>query len=316
MEKTSFNKANFQISKVGLGTNAVGGHNLFQNLDEEQGKALIKEALNQGINFFDTADAYGFGRSEELLGEVLKSERAQAIVATKSGIERLDDGTTRFNNRPEYLRSALEKSLKRLQREYVDIFYIHFPDGTTPLAESVGELTRLKEEGKIGSIGISNVNLEQLKEANEHNDITVVQNPYNMLERSAEKDVLPYCLKNDISLIPYGPLAFGILGGKYSADFTLDENDWRHDVPLFSNEQFSSSIAKAEKLKELAANKGITLPNLALAWLLSRDGIDAVIPGAKNPEQVKSNAEVSDIMLDDTDLEQISNILETSKVNN
>lgn len=304
-------KTDIRISTIGMGTNAVGGHNLYADLDEDQGKEMILEALQQGITFFDTADAYGFGRSEELLGETLKGKRSDVVIATKGAIERGSDGSTRINNRPEYLRSALEKSLQRLQTDYVDLYYIHFPDPDVPLAESVGELSRLKAEGKIGAIGISNVTIEQLKEANRHNDISALQSPYHMLDRSAEAQLLPYCVENDISFIPYGPLAFGILGGKYTEQLQLAETDWRKNVPLFQPDTFTANLRKVEQLKQLASAKEISLPNMALAWLLAQKGVDAVIPGGKRAEQVKENVKASDISFSQSELAEIERILQS-----
>ncbi len=208
MKYTKLQKAGLNISKLGLGTNAVGGHNLYADVNEEEGKRLVEEAIQQGITFFDTADSYGFGRSEELVGEVLKGKRHEFILATKGGIQPLLNGETYINNEPSYLRNAVENSLRRLQTEYIDLYYLHFTNPETSYIDSIGELTHLKEEGKIRSIGISNVNIEQLKEANQHGHIDVVQSPYNMLERTAEEELLPYCIEAGISFIPYGPLAF------------------------------------------------------------------------------------------------------------
>ncbi|TDB49797.1 MULTISPECIES: aldo/keto reductase [Bacillaceae] len=309
MKKTLLNKANLEVTQIGLGTNAVGGHNLFTNLDEENGKNLVKEALNLGITFIDTADVYGFGRSEELVGEVIKPYRSELKIATKGAVEKLDNSTTRINNKPEYLRVAVERSLKRLQTDYIDLYYLHYPDNETPLIEAIGELSRLKEEGKIGSIGISNVNLSQLKEANEHNNIDVIQSPYNMLERSAENDLLPYTREHNISFVPYGPLAFGILGGKYTRSLNLPDGDWRKGEPLFQSEMFLSTLNKVEKLKDIAISKGASLSNLALAWLLAQEGIDTVIPGGKRADQVKENIKADSLTLLPQDLAKIEKIL-------
>lgn len=309
MKKTLLDKANLEVTRIGLGTNAVGGHNLFTGLDEEQGKELVKEALNLGITFIDTADVYGFGRSEELVGEVIKAHRSELKLATKGAVEKLDNGTTRINNKPEYLRAAVEKSLKRLQTDYIDLYYLHYPDNETPLVESIGELSRLKKEGKIGSVGISNVNLNQLKEANQHNDIDVIQSPYNMLQRSAENDLLPYSREHNISFVPYGPLAFGILGGKYNSSLNLKDGDWRKEEPLFQPQTFLNTLNKVEKLKELANDKGASLSNLALAWLLTQEGIDTVIPGGKRADQVKENVKADSLVLSPQDLVKIEKIL-------
>jgi myo-inositol catabolism protein IolS len=308
MRFSTLNKTDIQISALGLGTNAVGGHNLYQDLSEEDGKNLVRAALDHGITFIDTADVYGEGRSEELVGEVLKDyKRDQFVIATKGGS---DWRTGTKNNDPAYLRSALEDSLKRLQLDYVDLYYIHWPDGKTPLSESVAELSRLKQEGKIRAIGVSNVSLEQLKEANSSLEISAVQLPYNMLNREIEKDLLPYCVQNNISVVAYGPLAYGILGGTYTEDFVLEEGDWRNSSPLFEEGNFERNLHIVEQLKQIAERKGTDVSNLALAWLLERSGIDAVIPGGKKPEQVESNIAASEIRIEAELMDEIERILQ------
>ena len=310
MKYTKLKKSNIEVSVIGLGTNAVGGHNLFQNLNEEDGKDLVREALNNGVTFIDTADLYGPSRSEELVGEVLTEfNREDYVIATKGSQQWSSDGSIKTNNRPEYLREAVEKSLQRLQLDYVDLYYLHFPDGETPFAQSIGELARLKEEGTIRSIGILNVSLQQLKEANANGDISVLQSPYNMFDRCAEAELLPYCIENNISFIPYGPLAFGLLGGGFTKESKLDEQDWRNSIPLFQGDQFQQTLTKVDKLKEFALKKDSTLPNLALAWLLAQEGVDAVIPGGKHKERIRENIQASDIVLSKEELAIINDIL-------
>lgn len=310
MRHTTLQKTELKVSVIGLGTNAVGGHNLFQNLNEDDGKELVRTALNNGVNFIDTADIYGFGRSEELVGDVLKEfNRDDLVIATKGAQHWFEDGSVKIDNNPKYLREAVENSLQRLQLDYIDLYYLHFPDKETPLAESIAELARLKEEGKIRAIGISNVSIEQLKEANANGDISVLQSPYNMLDRSAETELIPYCIENGISFIPYGPLAFGLLGGGMTKEFKLDEQDWRNSISLFQGEKFLQTLTKVDKLKEFAVQKETTLPNLALAWLLAQDGVDAVIPGGKRNERILENIPASDIILTKQDLHSINDIL-------
>lgn len=264
-------------------------------MNEEEGKQLVEEAIQQGITFFDTADSYGVGRSEELVGEVLKRKRHEIILATKGGIQPLLNGETYINNEPSYLRNAVENSLRRLQTDYVDLYYLHF---TNP------------ETSYIDSIGISNVNIEQLKEANQHGHIDVVQSPYNMLERTAEEELLPYCIEAGISFIPYGPLAFGILGGKYTEDFKLNEVDWRQNVNLFEENTYKSNFKKVNKLKGLAKENDIEVSHLALAWLLNKEGIDTVIPGGKRAEQVRESVKAVDVALNERVMKEIQSILE------
>lgn len=308
MKFSTLQKTAIQISALGLGTNAVGGHNLYNNLNEDVGKDFVRAALDHGVTFIDTADAYGKGRSEELVGEVLKEyNRDQFVIATKGGSD-WRNGVK--NNNPAYLRNALEESLQRLQLDYVDLYYIHWPDGNTPLKEAVAELSRLKKEGKIKAVGVSNVSLEQLKEANSSHEISAVQLAYNMLNREIEQDLLPYCVENNISVVAYGPLAFGILGGTYTEDFVLEEGDWRKSVPLFHEGNFEKNIQIVEQLKRIADKKGTDVSNLALAWLLEQPGVDAVIPGGKKPEQVLSNIAASEIQLEAEVLDEIDQILQ------
>ncbi|ENQ3107483.1 aldo/keto reductase [Bacillus cereus] len=309
MKLVTLQKAELEVSQIGFGTNAVGGYNLFSNIDEAEGTKMIEEALYQGVTFFDTADVYGFGRSEELLGEVIRNKRNDIVLATKGGIQKLLGANTRINNKPNYIRLAVENSLQRLQTDYIDLYYLHFSDPTTPFSESVGELVRLKEEGKIRAIGISNVNIKQLKEANQHGDIAVLQSPYNMLERTAEKELIPYCMEQNISFIPYGPLAFGILSGKYPKDLQLSQGDWRRGISLFEEDVFKKNYEKVEKLKKFATERSTNMPNLALAWLLAQDGIDVVIPGGKHVEQVRENVKINDFTLLKSDLRTIQSIL-------
>ncbi|WKB37268.1 aldo/keto reductase [Terrilactibacillus sp. S3-3] len=309
MKYATLGKSKLQISRIGLGTNA-GGHNLFANVDEKAGIKFVTEALENGINFIDTADSYGLGRSEELIGQILKGrDRDSFVIATKGGNEVLPNGNKRHNSRPEYIRKALERSLKRLQLDEVDLYYLHFPDNETPISETMGELSRLKQEGKIKAIGISNVSLQQLKEADESCELSALQAAYNMLDRSAEKDLLPYCSDHHISFIPYGPLAYGLLGGNYTKDLKLDKKDWRSSVPLFQPGVFVKMIDKVDRLKKFAVQKGISMNNLALAWLLTQNGVDSVIPGGKNAGQVRDNVLADDVTLTPEDLASLEKML-------
>lgn len=310
MQYTKLQKTDIKISRFGLGTNAVGGHNLYDNLNEENGKNFVRAALEEGITFIDTADIYGKGRSEELVGEVLKEvPRDSVVIATKGGNEWFPDGSGAANNDPAYLRKAFENSLKRMQTDYIDLYYIHLPDGKTPIGDAVSELVKMKQEGKIRAIGISNMSFEQVKEANAHGDINALQMEYSMLNRSVEKDLLPYCVENHISFIPFGPLAFGLLGGNYAKGLKLTANDWRKSVPLFAEGEFEKNLLKVEKLKKVAVEKDTVISHLALAWLLAQKGVDAVIPGGKRPEQIRDTVKSIDVVLDDEDLRGINEIL-------
>lgn len=305
MEYTTLKKTYMKISKIGVGTNKIGGHNIFKGLDENEGKEFLKEAINLGMNFIDTADIYGPARSEELIGETLKSistKREDLIIATKGGVEwNIPGGGTRRNNKPSYFRSAVEASLKRLQTDYIDLYYLHWPDNETPFSESIGELAWLKEEGKIRAIGVSNLPIDQLREAAQVTDIAAMQSDYNMFDRVVEKDVLPFCVQNEISFIPCYPLASGLLGGHYKSGDPIPKG--------LTEEEFHQRLEIVDRLKAVAERKEVTLSNLALAWLLSQDGVDSVIPGGRHPGHAQGTAKAADVKLSQSDLDLIQTIL-------
>ncbi|GER66670.1 putative oxidoreductase YccK [Weizmannia acidilactici] len=308
MEKqTRLGKTDLYVNPIGLGTNAVGGHNIHPNLNDETGKEVVRTAIDHGINFLDTAFIYGPERSEELIGEVLKEKgcRDQVVLATK-GAHKFVHGKVVFDNSPAFLKAAVESSLKRLQTDYIDLFYIHFPDENTPKDEAVGALKELKDQGKIRAIGVSNFTIGQLKEANKDGYVDVLQSEYNLLKRQAEKDLLPYTAENGISFIPYFPLASGILAGKYTKDTKFEGS--RAKNPLYQGETFIRNLEKVDKLRAIAEEKGADVAHVVLAWYLAQDSIDAVIPGAKRPEQVVDNLKTLEVDLTAEDVQNISEI--------
>lgn len=300
-------KSNLTVNPIGLGTNAVGGHNLYPNLDEQAGRDLVRVALMNGINFLDTAYIYGPERSEELVGEVWSEtvEREEVILATK-GAHQLVDGKVVMNNSPEFLKQAVEDSLKRLRTDYIDLYYIHFPDEDTPKDEAVAALAELKAEGKIRAIGVSNFSLEQLKEANKDGHVDVYQGEYNLFKRDAEKEILPYIREHGISFVPYFPLAAGLLAGKYDAETKFD--DLRKNDPLFQEDVFKDNLAKVDLLRPIAEAKDAEVTHIVLAWYLAQDGIDAIIPGAKRAEQVTDTIRTLHVELTEDEIRQIDQI--------
>ncbi|MBM7645497.1 aryl-alcohol dehydrogenase-like predicted oxidoreductase [Scopulibacillus daqui] len=309
VEKNRLGRTDLYVTPIGLGANAVGGHNLFPNLSDETGREIVRTALQNGINFLDTAFIYGPERSEELVGQVVKESgsRSDVVIATK-GAHQFVNGEVSIDNSPSFLREAVEGSLKRLKTDYIDLFYIHYPDEKTPKDEAIGVLKEMKDEGKIRAIGVSNFSIDQLKEANKDGYVDVVQSEYNLLRRGAEKDLLPYAAENRISFIPYFPLASGLLSGKYTKDSTF--TDRRKDKPLFQGETYLRSIEKVEQIRTMADEKNTAAANIVLAWYLTREAIDAVIPGAKRPEQVAGNIKTLDVKLTDEEIERIDQIFQ------
>lgn len=299
-------KTNLSVNPIGLGTNAVGGHNIYPNLDEQQGVDMVKAAIDEGVNFLDTAYAYGYGRSEELVGQAIReSGKRQDIVLATKGANTKDGGKS---NRPEFLKEAVDSSLNRLGLDHIDLFYIHFPDEDTPKYEAVGALQELKEAGKIRGIGVSNFSMEQLKEANQDGYVDVIQEHYNLFEREAEHTYFPYTRKNGISFVPFFPFASGLLAGKYDEDTTFPEGDLRLNKPEFQGDAFKENVRKVNELKPIADSYGIDVAQLVLAFYTHQDAIDAVIPGAKRKEQVLHNNKAGEIDLDKQTIDKIDHL--------
>ncbi len=299
-------KSDVEVFPIALGTNAVGGHNLYPNLDEEQGKDVVRQAINHGINLLDTAYIYGPERSEELVGEVVKEyPREQIKIATKGSHEFDENQEVHQNNQPEYLKQQVENSLKRLQTDYIDLYYIHFPDDNTPKDQAVAALQELKEQGKIKAISVSNFTLDQLKEANKDGYIDVVQLEYNLLHRENEA-VLQYCVDHQITFIPYFPLVSGILAGKYDENTKFsDHRTTRRD---FIPGVFEENVRRVKALESLAAAHQTSIANIVLAFYLTRPAIDVIIPGAKRAEQVVENIKAADIVLSDDEIQYIDEL--------
>jgi myo-inositol catabolism protein IolS len=301
-------KTDLMVNPIGLGTNAVGGHNLFPNLDEEAGRDLVRAGLDNGINFLDTAFIYGPKRSEEIIGEVLKERgnRSELVIATKAAHKFVGKEVV-FDNSPGFLKQSVEESLKRLQTDYIDLFYIHFPDQDTPKDEAVGLLKQLKDAGKIRAIGVSNFSIDQLKEANKDGYVDVYQGEYNLLSREAEQELFPYVTDKGISFVPYFPLASGLLTGKYDIHTKLAEKRGK----FFKKDLFEQTIEKVEKIRKIATGKGVEVAHVVLAWYLTREAIDVIIPGAKRADQVIQNLKTLEVYLTDEEIEEIDRIFQS-----
>ncbi len=283
--------------KIGLGTNKVGGHNLFDNLKDEDGYAVVKEAIDSGITTLDTAYMYGLGRSEEIIGDVIQNyDRSKLVIATKAAQD--PDNDLKNDNSPEFLKKAVDLALKRLKTDYIDIFYIHFPDEGTPKNEAVAALNELKKSGKIKAIGVSNFSLDQIKEANKDGLVDIVEDNYSLLHRDAEKELFPYLRENNISFVPYFPLASGLLTGKYQL---ADDKKFTQ----YSKKQFADIIGSIDKVRKIAEKYDATVAQVILAWYMKNPDISIVIPGARKPEQVDQNVKSLSIDLANSDYHAI-----------
>jgi len=298
-------KTDVQTTPLGLGTNAVGGYNLFPGLKDEDGINLVQAGLNQGIKLLDTAFVYGLGHSEELVGQAMHAfDRHSFTLATK-GAQDFSSGEQIINNDPQFLTEQVEASLKRLNTDYLDIYYIHFPDKQTPKAEAVGALQRLREQGKIRAIGVSNFSLEQVKEANADGYLDVVEDEFSLLHRDHETDLLPYLKDHQISFVPYFPLASGLLTGKYTHDVSFPADDIRSQISDFQEPRYSQALAAIEKIRPIAKAHQATVAQTVLAWYMQNPLIGVVIPGAKKATQVEANAGALDVTLNTTEYQTI-----------
>lgn len=306
-ELVELGKSGIKVHPIALGTNFVGGYNLYGDVNEEEGKQTVRDALDAGVTMLDTAFIYGPRRSEELIGEVLKEyKREDIVIATKAAQRELDNGDMVIDNSPEFLKQAVDDALDRLQTKYIDLFYIHKPDEDTPKDEAVEALYEMKEQGKIKAIGVSNFTVEQLAEANKNNHVDVIQNEYNLFSREAEDEMLDYTSANKITFIPFFPLAAGLLAGKY--DENTEFADLRSNLPFYQEGQFKDNLKKVEKLKELAKKYDEDTAQIVLAFYLTRPSLDVIIPGAKKGGQIKANMRAADIELDPEDVEYIDEI--------
>lgn len=312
--KVNIRSTDLYVNPIGLGANAVGGQRFYPNIKDDEGRKLLHTAMEHGVDFWDTAFSYGPEKSERIIGEVLAEtkQRANFVIATK-GAQRYVDGKTVIDNSPTFLKETVEASLKRLQTDYIDLFFIHHPDKDTPKYEAVGALQELKEKGIIRAIGVSNFSLEQLEEANRDGYVNVVQGHYNLINRKAELDIFPYTEKHQISFIPYFPLASGLLAGKYTKDTTFPEGDLRLRQPHFQGDEFIKQLEKVEQLREIAISKDVEVAHIVLSWYLTKNAIDAIIPGAKRSEQILSNLRTLDVQLTKDEIAHIDKMYRVEK---
>ncbi|MEI3611287.1 aldo/keto reductase [Pseudogracilibacillus sp. SO30301A] len=306
-KKITIRGTDLEVNPIGLGTNSVGGQKYYPNITDDDGRAFLKTAIEHGVDFWDTAFTYGPKRSEEIIGEVLEEtgERKNIVLASKAAHKFVEEKTV-FDNSPAFLKQAVEDSLKRLRTDYIDLFYIHFPDEDTPKYEAVGALKELKDKGIIRAIGVSNFSLDQLKEANRDGYVDVYQGLYNLIERENEQELFPYTIENDISFVPFFPFASGLLAGKYTEDTTFPKGDTRLSKPHFQGEAFKKHLEKVDKLRAIAEAKDAEVAHIVLAWYLTRDAIDVVIPGVKHSDQVISNLQTLELELTKEEINKIN----------
>lgn len=296
-----------EISAIGLGAMAMT--NIYGQADEGEAIATVHAAIDAGLNFIDSSDAYGGGKNEEMLGRALKGRRDQAVLATKFG----NLGST-VNGRPEYVVEACDKSLQRLDTDVIDIYFQHRVDGDVPIEDTVGAMSRLVERGKVRYLGLSEAGPDTIRRAHATHPICALQTEYSLWTRVVEDNILPVCRELGIGFIAYSPLGRGMLTGTIAGLDSLAEGDRRRDHPRYHEDNIETNVALVEPLKAAAAEKGCTPAQLALAWLLAQGGDIVPIPGTKRRTHMAENLEAVDIELDPDDVAAIGGALDFSAV--
>ena len=330
MQYRKIGNSGIEASVVALGAWAIGGW-MWGGTEESDALKTIQASLDQGMNFIDTAAIYGYGRSEEILGKAIKSRREQVILATKCGLRwDLNKGDFHFHGselgitkekskfevykylHPDSIAVEIERSLKRLDTDYIDLYQTHWQDSTTPIEDTMAALMKLKDQGKIRAIGVSNANLDHLKA---YGPIDTDQERYSMLDRRMEQDgTLEYCRSNNIAVLAYSPLVHGLLTGKITPDRTFNQGDLRRENPRFCTENIQKASLLLKKFHPLAQKYNATLSQLVIAWTFSQPGITHVLVGARTPTQALENAAAGDIILSPENIKTMDGFIDASDV--
>lgn len=295
------------VSAIGLG--CMGMSDFYGPAEEARSIEVIHRALDLGVDFFDTADMYGVGRNEQLVGRALRDRRDRAVIATKFGNVRAPDGTfLRIDGSPAYVRQACEASLRRLGVDVIDLYYQHRVDPQVPIEETVGAMADLVREGKVRYLGLSEAAPDTIRRAHAVHPISALQTEYSLWSREAEDELLPLCRELGITYVAYAPLGRGFLTGAIRRIDDLAPDDWRRSNPRFQGENFRRNLALVDAVQEMAQAKGCTPAQLAIAWVLARHDHIVPIPGTRRIDRLEENVGALDVTLTQEDLDRLDAI--------
>jgi aryl-alcohol dehydrogenase-like predicted oxidoreductase len=307
MKNTILGKSALTVSRIAFGTWQLGGD--WGATATVPAMEAIRRAAERGVTFFDTAQGYGFGESERLLGDSLRRfPREKLVIATKGGLRPAGNGVVRDAS-PAWIRQGVDSSLRALATDYIDLYQVHWPDSSTPFEETAEALAKLIADGKIRHVGVSNFTVAQIEAFSATLPVETLQPPYHLFRRDIEAELLPYTAANDIGVLVYGPLAHGLLGGHLGADTHFAPGDWRAKSPIFKGEAFARNLRVVDELRRLAAELDITLAQLATAWTLANPAVDVAIVGTRNADHVDEALAASEIDLHDEVMQRIDQIM-------
>jgi aryl-alcohol dehydrogenase-like predicted oxidoreductase len=315
MEKRILGGSDMRITRVGMGTWAIGGGDNpygWGPQDDADSVETIRRAIDLGINWLDTAAGYGHGHSEEVIGEAIKDRRESMYVATKCGILWKEDGSDIYGHlKEESIKAEVDDSLRRLGVDVIDVYQIHWPLPDEDIEEGWAAIADLIQLGKVRYGGVTNFNVEQLKRIQPIHPVTSAQPPYNMLERGAEAELLPYCAEQGIGVIVYSPMQAGLLTGKFTAEraANLPDDDWRKGAPHFQEPELSINLDLVDQLRPIAERSGHTVAQLAVAWTLRRPEVTGAIVGARRPDQIEETVAAGEWELSEEEVVEIEDLL-------
>jgi aryl-alcohol dehydrogenase-like predicted oxidoreductase len=307
MKYVTLGKSHLRVSRIAFGTWQLGGD--WGSTDAAAAVSAIRQAADNGVTLFDTAQAYGFGASERLLGQALRGRiRNDIFIATKGGLRRNGAGVTRDAS-AESIRAGVEESLRALSTDYIDLLQIHWPDPRTPFEETADAVGKLVADGKVLHVGVSNFDVAQMEAFSETLTVETLQPPYHLLHRDIEQTILPYTHENNIGVLVYGPLAHGLLGGGLRLETHFADDDWRSKSGDFKGSTYERNLAKVDELKDFAQRElGVSVSQLATAWTLANPAVQVSIVGTRNPDHVQEILSAADLQLDQPTISRIEEI--------